>query len=97
MRIAITSRHFKATEKLKTYAETEVRRLKKYYEPIIDCEIILEYDKHQSKSASVHISVRGDRMQATETTDDFYKSIDKAVQKLEKQIHRHKERLKKKH
>jgi putative sigma-54 modulation protein len=95
MRITITSRHFKATEKLKAYAEGEVRHLKKYFEPIIDCEVILEYDKHQNKSVDIHINVKGEQMQASDMSDDFYKSMDKAVHKLEKQIQRHKDKLKK--
>ncbi len=97
MRTTVTSRHFKATQKLKDYASKEVQRLKKYFDNIIDCEVVLAYDVRQNKTAEISIRVKGDRMMASETSEDFYKSIDLAVNKLEKQVQRHKDRLKRKH
>ncbi len=89
MRISITARHFKATERLKKYAEEKVRRLKKYYDGIIDCEIILDYEK-LNKVAEIAIKVHGQRLVALEKTDDVFKSIDLAVDKLERQIKKYK-------
>jgi ribosomal subunit interface protein len=97
MRTTVTSRHFRASDKLKGYAQTEVSRLDKYFDSILECEVILSYDVHQNKTAEVAIHVPGDRLLAEETSDDFHKSMDLAVQKLEKQVQRYKERLKKKH
>lgn len=97
MKTTVTSRHFRASDTLKGYAETEVSRLDKYFDSILECEVILAYDVHQHKSAEVIIHVPGERMTAEETSDDFHKSLDQAVQKLEKQVQRFKERLKKKH
>jgi putative sigma-54 modulation protein len=97
MKTTVTSRHFRASDTLKSYAETEVSRLDKYFDSILECEVILEYDVHQNKTAEVVIHVPGERMMAMETSDDFHKSLDLSVQKLEKQVQRYKERLKKKH
>lgn len=97
MKTTVTSRHFRASDKLKTYAEKEVNRLDRYFDSIMECEVILEYDVHQNKTAEVVIHVPGERMMAQETSEDFMKSMDLAVQKLEKQVVRYKDRLKKKH
>ena len=95
MRITFTARHGKASEALKKYAEKEVRRLKKYYEPIIDCEIILDYVK-SNQIAEIKIGVYGKLLQAQVQRDDMRKAINEAVSKLERQIQKYKEKWKKK-
>lgn len=97
MKTTVTSRHFKASDKLNTYATKEVERLNKYFDAIIDCDCVLSYDPHQHKSVEYSIRVPGETMVSSETSDDFYKSIDLAVNKLEKQVVRFKDKLKKKH
>ncbi|MDP2360279.1 MAG: ribosome-associated translation inhibitor RaiA [bacterium] len=97
MKTTVTSRHFRASDKLKAYAETEVSRLDKYFDSILECDVVLEYDARQNKTAEVAIRVPGEQLQAAETSEDFQKSLDLAVLKLEKQVVRYKERLKKKH
>jgi len=95
MRITFTARHGKASDKLREFAEKEVRRLKKYYEDIIDCEIVLDYVKLQ-QIADIKIKVYGTILNATVESEDIYKSIDEAVSKLERQIKKYKSRWKKK-
>ncbi|MFQ5707400.1 MAG: ribosome hibernation-promoting factor, HPF/YfiA family [bacterium] len=92
MRINFTARHFKASKKLKDYAERKVLRLKKYYDGIIDCEIILDYEK-LTQVAEIAISVYNQRLVAIEKSEDIFKSIDFAVDKLERQIKKYKEKL----
>ena len=93
MRINITARHFKLNNELKQYAEREVFRLKKYYEPIIECDIILGWQKNL-RNAEINIAVYGTTLTAQEESDDMKKSIDKAVDKLERQIKKYKGRRK---
>ena len=58
MRISFTARHGKASEKLKEYAEKKVKKLKKHYRGIIDCEIILDYVKTK-QIANIKVGVYG--------------------------------------
>ena len=95
MRITITARHSKAPEELKEYAEKEVKKLKKYYDGIIDCEIILDYVKN-IKIVEINISVYGTVLNSVVENKDIYKSIDEAVNKLERRIIKYKEKWKKK-
>ena len=92
MRIKITARHFKLNDELRKYAENEVYRLKKYYEPIIDCDIILGWQK-KLRNAEINIAVYGTTLTAREQTTDMKKSIDRAVDKLERQVKKYKGRL----
>jgi putative sigma-54 modulation protein len=97
MKTTVTSRHFKASEKLNDYAKKEIERLNKYFDAIIDCDCVLSFDVNKNKTVEYSIRVPGEILHASETSDDFYKSIDQAVTKLEKQVVRFKDKLRKKH
>ncbi len=92
MRITFTARHFKPSQRLKTHSEEQVAKLKKYYDGILDVEIILDYVK-QEQVAELVAKVYGTRLAVVEKSEDMYKSIDLAVEKLERQLLRYKEKL----
>ena len=92
MRINITARRFKLSEELKTFAHEEIARLKKYYDPIIDGDIILSWEK-QDRLAEINVSVYGTVLAAKERSQDMRKSISRAVDKLERQIKKYKGRV----
>lgn len=89
MRVTFTARHFKPSDRLKTVATEEVMKLKKYYDDILDCEIILDYVK-QEQIAEVVMKVYGTRLAVVEKSEDMYKSINLAVDKLERKLKRYK-------
>jgi|GEM_PF-31852 integrase/recombinase XerC len=92
MRISVSARHFKASDKLQQFATTEVSRLKKYFDHILDGEVVLSWQK-SNKVSEISLNVNGTKMTATEVSDDFYKSIPRTVDKLERQLRKHKGRL----
>jgi putative sigma-54 modulation protein len=91
MRLNFTARHYKSSPRLKEYAQNEVSRLEKFYDGIISCEIVLDYQK-DIQIAEIHITVYGQKLTVVEKTDDIYKSIDLAVQKMERKLKRYKEK-----
>lgn len=93
MRINLSARHFKASKNLKDFAQDEVMRLKKYYDGIIDCEVVLDKQK-ENRSCELAVKVYGNTLIASETTNDHYKSIVRAVDKVEQQLRRYKDKLK---
>ena len=94
MRVSIAARSFKASTKLQDYATTEVQRLKKYFDNIIDCDIILSYQK-ENKTCEILLTVYGTVLKAKDQKDDFYKSINSTVNKLEQQVKKYKQKLRK--
>ncbi|MDZ7262713.1 MAG: ribosome-associated translation inhibitor RaiA [candidate division KSB1 bacterium] len=92
MRVNFTARHYKPSERLKEYAIKEVKRLEKYYDGIIDCEIVLDYQKLQ-QIAEIIIQVHGAKLTVVEKSEDIYKSIDLAVEKLERKLIKYKQKL----
>ncbi len=91
MRINFTARHYKSSPRLKEYAQNEVSRLEKFYDGIISCDIILDYQK-DIQIAELNLTVYGQTLTVIEKSDDIYKSIDMAVQKMERKLKRYKEK-----
>lgn len=89
MRINLSARHFRASENLKKFAHEEVMRLRKYYDGIIDCEIIFEKQR-EVRSCDISIKVYGTVLTSSVSTDDHFKSTVGAVDKLEQQLRKYK-------
>ncbi len=92
MRVSFTARHFKPSDRLKEFATEEVTRLKKYYDGILDVEIILDYIK-QEQVAEIIAKVYGTRIPVVTRSEDMYKSITLAVDTLERNIVKYKEKI----
>lgn len=88
MNVQVTARRFKAHESLKDYAIKEVKRLEKFSNDINKADVILSYERaHDSvKTAEIVLHMNGHNLLAKESSDDFKKSIDLAVVKLERQL-----------
>lgn len=88
MNVQVTARRFKAHDSLKEYANKEVKRLEKFNSDILRADVILSYQRaHDSiKTAEIVLHLNGHNLLARESTEDFKKSIDLAVNKLERQL-----------
>lgn len=88
MNVTITARKFKAHDTLKEFINAEVSSLEKYNDGILDVDVILSYHNARLsvKTAELVVQVPGQTLTATESTDDFKKSISSAVEKLSRQL-----------
>jgi putative sigma-54 modulation protein len=88
MNITITARKFKAHDTLKTYINDELENLKKYNDDILDVDVILSYqnNKENIKSAELVVLVPGQTLTSAESSDDFKKAVNAAVDKLARQL-----------
>lgn len=95
MLINITARHFKAPEKLKRFADNEIRRLERFYDGIIDCNMVMDYiqSNHSKHQVEIHLNVYGKVLKVSDLSDDMYKSIDRAIIKLERKLQKYKARI----
>jgi putative sigma-54 modulation protein len=92
----ISAIQFKATDSLRDFADQEVRRLQKFRDDILSCNIEYSFNK-QEKRAHIHVQVGSNLLNASEVTDDFKKSTVLAVDKLEAQIRKLKDKIQSKH
>ncbi len=92
MQVTIDARHFNARDDLKDYIERELERLKKKYDRIVDVHVTLD-GKLDKKMAQISVKVWGQTLVASETANKFEIAVDAAVDKLDKQIIRYKDKL----
>ena len=89
MRINLTGRHVQITDPLRAHIEKKLGKLRSYFDHIIDVRVVLSVEKHR-QFAEITISGKHDiRFHSHEATDDMYVSIDKALEKIERQLRRH--------
>ncbi len=92
MRVSVTFRHMEHQDKYRKYAEEKIGKLKKYLYNPVDANVVLTEEKHRSIA---EIVIKADRttIKGKETTNDMYKAIDMAIDKIEKQVKKHKDKL----
>ncbi|HED09586.1 MAG TPA: ribosome-associated translation inhibitor RaiA [Caldithrix abyssi] len=93
MKLAITTRGYKAPERIKTYLIDKMRRLDRFSELIMDGNAVLSYEK-QDQIVEFKIKLKHKMIVVKERSEDVFKSIDLGIDNLERQIARAKERLK---
>lgn len=88
MNINITARKFKAHDTLKEFINGEINALEKFNDEIMDVDVILSYQnsKESIKTAEIVLQVPGQTLTATDSTDDFKKSIAASVEKISRQL-----------
>ncbi len=94
MQVTVTFRHMDPTDALKDFAEEKLARIQKLHDGPLDANVVLSTEKFHHV-AEITASVRGGTFNGTERTEDMYVSIDRAVEKLERQIVKFKEKLQK--
>lgn len=93
MQLNITGQHIEVTPGLRQFTENKFSRLTHYFEQINQVYIVLKVEKVQ-QIAEATLHVNGGEIHATAVTDDMYSAIDGLVDKLARQLTRHKEKLK---
>lgn len=92
MQVNVTFRHMDASDALRDYANKKVGNLGKYAHKPADAHVVMMATKHGHK-VEMTVKLDGETMRGEEESDDMYKSVDLAVEKLERQLRKHKERL----
>jgi len=95
MDIHFTARKFKAHDAVKEHATNSLKALEKYYDGIMRGDVILSYERTSNslKSAEINLHVHGSILSAKEKSEDFDKSIELAIGKLERQLSRYKTKV----
>ena len=96
MQLNITGHHLEITDSLQKYVESKLDRLERHFDNVTNVHVILTVEKQRQKAeATIHIS--GADVFADAVNGDMYASIDAMVDKLDRQIIKHKEKIKDHH
>lgn len=92
MQINLTGHHVEITDSLKDYVDTKFTKLERHFDHINNVHVILNVEKlNQKAEATVHLS--GGEVFATSEHSDMYAAIDSLIDKLDRQVIKHKEKI----
>ncbi|MDF9393703.1 MULTISPECIES: ribosome hibernation-promoting factor, HPF/YfiA family [Methylococcus] len=92
MQLSISGHHIDVTDALKNYTTEKFQRLERHFDQLFDVHVILSVEKLLQK-AEATVQVTGASLFAEDIQEDLYAAIDGLVDKLDRQILKHKEKL----
>jgi putative sigma-54 modulation protein len=91
MQLNISGHHVELTPSLKDYITEKFDKLERHFDHISNCQVTMEVEKvRQIAEATLHVV--GGEIHAKAENDDMYAAIDALVDKLDRQILKHKEK-----
>ncbi len=96
MKLILSGKGFEVTDGLRERFDKKLSKLDKYFQEDAEAYIRISQERGGRNIVEVTISVGGLILRAEEITGDMYSSIDGAVDKLSRQIRRHRTKLEKK-
>jgi putative sigma-54 modulation protein len=92
MEIIISGRHLVVTDSLRAYAEEKLQKIAAHVPKLTSARIVLDQEKAWQL---VEITLHGKHLNlvATARTEEMYASIDEAIAKLDKQLHKFVEKI----
>lgn len=93
MKINISGRHIQITEDIRSYIEKRASKIQGIFKSILDLHIVIEHEKRRYFT-EITLAMRRATFHAQSETYDLFISLDTVMDKIEKQIRRHKERVK---
>ena len=96
MQLQVSGRNLDITAPIREYAERKLARIERHLTEDTRVDLELAIERNRSISANQHAELtvwtRGPVLRAHEYADDMYAAIDLAVDKLDRQVRRYRER-----
>ncbi len=97
MNLTISGHHLDVTPALRNYVTGKLDRITRHFDQVVDVRVILTVEnlreKERRQRAECNIRVKGNDMFAESSHADLYAAVDELVDKLDRQVVRHKDRL----
>ena len=91
MNVQLTGHHLDITPAIRGYVNAKLERITRHFDQVIDVNVVLSVDKLEQRiEANVHIPGRDIFCESVDA--DMYAAIDGLVDKLDRQIIKHKEK-----
>ncbi len=92
MNINITGHHIEITAAIRDYVHSKLDRVIRHYDNVTSTHVILSVDKLNQK-AEITLHVKGKDIHADSVETDLYAAIDTLVDKIDRQMVKHKEKI----
>jgi putative sigma-54 modulation protein len=97
MNLTISGHHLEVTPALREYVLTKLDRVTRHFDQVVDVNVLLTVEKLKEKErrqkAEVTLHVKGKRHLRRAFHEDMYAAIDQLMDKLDRQVVRHKDRV----
>lgn len=92
MQININGHHVDLTDSMQDYVRTKFQKLERFFDHINNVQVVLRVEKvTQIAEATLHVNLSN--IHATAEDENMYAAIDALVDKLVRQLNKHKEKL----
>lgn len=92
MKISVTFRNTEGENWHKEYIDHKLKKLDKYMDAPVEARVVLSVEKFRNV-AEVNLMANRHNINAKEEAKDMYLAIDNAMEKIERQLKKHKERI----
>lgn len=89
MNLNLSGHHLDITPALRSYVQEKLGRVRRHFDHVIDAHVVLSVDKLVQK-AEVTLHLRGKDIHCACEEQDLYAAIDLVVDKLDRQVLKHK-------
>ncbi|RJP68891.1 MAG: ribosome-associated translation inhibitor RaiA [Candidatus Abyssobacteria bacterium SURF_17] len=86
MELTVTGRHVEITEPIRSHIEKKLQKVLSSFDRITDVRVVLSVEKYRQFAEITVSGGNSVRFHSQEATDDMYVSIDKAVEKIQRQL-----------
>ena len=95
MQLSTTFRHMEASQAVREYAEEKLDKIRKYFSrQLLGAHAVFSVERNHNHTAEFSLTLpTGLAIQARETTEDMYSSIDLAVARIERQVRKWKDKI----
>ena len=97
MNLTISGHHLEVTPALRTYVTNKLDRIARHFDQVVDVKVLLtlenQKEKERRQKAECNIHIKGIDLFAESAHADLYAAVDDLVDKLDRQVVRHKDRL----
>jgi len=92
MKISVTFRNTEGEDWFKNYVEEKLGKLKKYIDHPVEVRVVLSVEKFRNV-AEINLMDNGMNVNAREEAKEMALAIDEAVEKIERQLKKHREKM----
>ena len=93
MKLTLTGRKIEITDGIRNHLNNKMNKTISALDGTADVHVALCVEKHRH-FAEIILKTKGFTLHSHEETNDLYASMDKALEKMEKQLRKHKEKAK---
>ena len=97
MNLTISGHHLEITPSLREYVLTKLERVTRHFDQVVDVSVLLTVEnmkeKEQRQKAEVTLHVKCRDIFVEQSHEDLYAAIDQLMDKLDRQVVRHKDKV----